>query len=76
MEEKDWKTVRETAHLMKGSALNMAAGPLRLSTLNLEQAGVASNTVLIPFWFDQVIYEYGRLESYLKGLFDSTEGLP
>lgn len=76
MEDKNWKNVRETAHLMKGSALNMAAGPLRLSTLNLEQAGAAANTVLIPFWFDQVVYEYRRLENYLKNLFDSTEGLP
>lgn len=76
VEDKNWKTVREIAHLMKGSALNMAAGPFRLATQNLEQAGADGNTVLIPFWFDQVIYEYRRLENHLKGLVDGSAGLP
>ncbi len=75
LEEKDWKAVREAAHLIKGSALNLAAGSLRTATQNLEQAGAAGNTPLILFWFDQVVYEYGRLENHLKGLVGGSAGL-
>jgi HPt (histidine-containing phosphotransfer) domain-containing protein len=75
MEEKNWKAVREAAHLMKGSALNLAAGSLRMATQNLERAGAAGNVPLILFWFDQVVYEYGRLGNHLKGLTGDSEGL-
>ena len=75
MEEKDWKAVREAAHLMKGSALNLAAGLLRTATQNLEQAGATGNTPLILFWFDQMVYEYGRLENHLKALAGGSEGM-
>jgi HPt (histidine-containing phosphotransfer) domain-containing protein len=68
MEEKDWKAVSEAAHLMKGSALNLAAGPFRFANQSLERAGVAGNVHLIFFWLDQVVYEYNRLRSHLKGL--------
>jgi HPt (histidine-containing phosphotransfer) domain-containing protein len=68
LEEKDWKAVREAAHLMKGSALNLAAGSFRIVNQSLERAGIAENTPLILFWSDQVIYEYNRLRNHLKGL--------
>ena len=67
MEAKEWKVVMETAHLMKGSALNLAAGAFRLANQNLERTSDAENLSLIPYWFDQVVYEYGRLETELKG---------
>lgn len=73
LEEKDWKAVREAAHLMKGSALNLAAGSFRLANQSLERAGVAGNTPLILFWSAQVIYEYNRLRSHLKDLVNGTE---
>lgn len=75
MEEKDWKAVREVAHLMKGSALNLSAGLLCTATQNLEQAGAAGDTPLILFWFDQVVYEYGRLENHLESLAGGSAGL-
>ena len=68
IEEKNWKAVGEAAHLMKGSALNLAAGPFRLANQSLERAGVAENVPLIFFWSEQVIYEYNRLRGHLKGL--------
>jgi HPt (histidine-containing phosphotransfer) domain-containing protein len=72
MEAKDWKTVMEVAHLMKGSALNLAAGSFRFVNQNLERAGNSVNMPGIFFWFDQVVYEHGRLESHLKGLIDGS----
>ena len=74
-EEKNWKAVMEAAHLIKGSALNLAAGSLRTATQNLERAGAAGKTPLILFWFDQVVYEYVRLENHLKGLARGSAGL-
>jgi len=68
MEAKNWKAVMESAHLMKGSALNLSADSFRVATQTLEQVARAENTTLIPLWYDQVVYEYGRLESHLKGL--------
>lgn len=68
MNNKNWKAVMESAHLMKGSALNLSAGSFRLATLNLEKVAEAGNTVLIPLWFEQVVYEYGRLEQHMKDL--------
>lgn len=68
MEAKDWKTVMESAHLMKGSALNLSAESFRLATQTLERVANSGDTTLIPLWFEQVVYEYGRLESHLKGL--------
>lgn len=66
---KDWKAVMETAHLMKGSALNLAADSFRIANQNLERAANSGSDIpLILFWYDQVVYEYGRLESHLKGL--------
>ena len=76
MEAKDWKAVMETAHLMKGSALNLAAGSSSLANKNLEWAADAGNTPLILFWFNQVVYEYRRLEIHLKSLAGGSEGLP
>ncbi len=70
LEEKDWKAVREAAHLMKGSALNLAAGSFRLANQSLERAGVAESSPLMLFWSDQVVYEYSRLKNHLKGLVD------
>ena len=67
MEEKDWKAVMESAHLMKGSALNLAAGSFRFANQYLERAADDENLLLIPYWFDQVVYEYRRLETDLKG---------
>jgi HPt (histidine-containing phosphotransfer) domain-containing protein len=75
MAEKDWTAVMEIAHLMKGSALNLVAESFRFVNHNLERAGKAGNTPLILFWFDQVIYEYGRLENHLKGLVGGSAGL-
>lgn len=69
MDTKDWEAVMETAHLMKGSALNLAADSFRIANQNLERAADAGSSILlILFWYDQVVYEYGRLESHLKGL--------
>ena len=76
LEEKDWTAVREAAHLMKGSALNLAAGSFRLANQSLERAGVAGNTPLILFWSAQVNYEYNRLRSHLKGLVNGSEDRP
>lgn len=76
LEAKDWKAVREAAHLMKGSALNLAAEPFHLANQSLERAGVAENTPLILFWSDQVIYEYSRLKNHLKGLVDGSADQP
>ena len=67
MEEKDWKAVMESAHLMKGSALNLAAGSFRFANQYLERAADDENLLLIPYWYDQVVYEFGRLETDLKG---------
>ena len=75
LEEKDWKAVREAAHLMKGSALNLAAGSFRLANQSLERAGEAGNVPLILFWSDQVVYEYRRLRNHLKGLIDGLANL-
>ena len=66
MEAKDWQTVMKAAHLMKGSALNMAAKSFHFANQNLERVADAGNVPLILFWYDQVIYEYGRLENSLK----------
>ena len=71
MEAKNWKTVMESAHLMKGSALNLSAESFRLATQTLERVADAGSTVLIPLWYEQVVYEYGRLENHLKGLVGS-----
>jgi HPt (histidine-containing phosphotransfer) domain-containing protein len=68
MEAKDWKAVMESAHLMKGSALNLAAGSFRFANQNLERTADAGNASLIPLWFEQVVYEYRRLENHLKGV--------
>jgi HPt (histidine-containing phosphotransfer) domain-containing protein len=75
LEEKDWKAVREAAHLMKGSALNLAAGSFRIANQNLERAGIDENMPMIFFWFDQVIYEYNRLRNNLKGLVGGVWGI-
>jgi hypothetical protein len=55
--------------------LNLAAGSLCTATQNLEQAGAAGNTPLILFWFDQVVYEHGRLENRLRDLIGGSTGL-
>ena len=68
METGNWPQVRESAHLMKGSALNLSADPLRLACQGLEQMAAAGSTHLIPLWFEQLIYEYGRLKVRLQGL--------
>jgi HPt (histidine-containing phosphotransfer) domain-containing protein len=68
MAAKDWKAVMESAHLIKGSALNLSAESFRLATQTLERVAKAGETVLISLWFEQVIYEYTRLENHLKGL--------
>jgi HPt (histidine-containing phosphotransfer) domain-containing protein len=75
LEEKDWKAVREAAHLMKGSALNLAAESFRLANQGLERAGKAGSTPLVLFWSDQVVYEYNRLRNHLKGLADGSVNL-
>ena len=76
MEEKNWKNVLEAAHLLKGSALNLAAEPLRAATKYLEQAGEAGNESPIFFWFAQTVYEYGRLEKHLRGLMGGPADAP
>jgi HPt (histidine-containing phosphotransfer) domain-containing protein len=76
LEKKDWKAVREVAHLMKGSALNLAAGSFRIANQNLERAGIDENTPLIFFWSDQVVYEYSRLRNNLKRLVDGVWKIP
>lgn len=68
MGKKYWPDVRESAHLMKGSALNLSAEPFRLVCLNLEHAAADKNSFLISLWYEQLMYEYNRLESYMKGL--------
>jgi len=75
MAEKDWTAVMDIAHLMKGSALNLVAEPFRYVNQNLERAGEAGNAPLILFWFEQVVYEYGRLENHLAGRVGGSEGL-
>jgi HPt (histidine-containing phosphotransfer) domain-containing protein len=72
IKEKDWKAVREISHLMKGSALNLAAESFHLANQSLERVGVAGNTSLILFWSDQVVYEYGRLK---KRLVNGSSGI-
>ena len=76
LEEKDWESVREAAHLMKGSALNLAAGSFHFATQNLERAAKTGNALVNHFWSAQVVYEYWRLKSYLKGLIDGSTYLP
>ena len=76
MEAKDWKAVMESAHLMKGSALNLAAGSFRIANQNLERIAESGNASLIPLWIEQVVYEYGRLENHLKGLVGGSAELP
>jgi len=76
LEEKDWKAVREVAHLMKGSALNLAAGSFRIASQNLEKAGMDENTPLIFFWSDQVVYENNRLRNNLKRLVGGAWKIP
>ena len=48
MEAKDWKAVMESAHLMKGSALNLAAGSFRVANQNLEQPRTPGTRLLFP----------------------------
>lgn len=67
-EGKDWQGVGEAAHLMKGSALNLAAELLRLATKFLEQAAEAGRSPHILFWYPQVRYEYERLSCHLTSL--------
>jgi len=74
LEEKDWKAVREAAHLMKGSALNLAAESFRIANQNLERAGIDQNVAMVFFWSDQVVYEYNRLRNNLKGLVGGAWG--
>ena len=76
MEEKNWKNVLEVAHLLKGSALNLAAEPLGIATKYLERAGEAGNESLVLFWCAQTVYEYRRLEKYLRGLAGGFRVLP
>ena len=75
IEEKNWQAVREIAHLMKGSALNLAAESFRIANQNLERVGVAGNTPPILFWSDQVVYEYGRLKNRLNSLVNGSSGI-
>jgi HPt (histidine-containing phosphotransfer) domain-containing protein len=75
MEQKDWHTVGEVAHLMKGSALNLSAESFSFANQNLERAGIIGSTSLIPFWFDQVVYEYNRLISHLKELVGGSKDI-
>jgi len=76
LEEKDWKSVREAAHLMKGSALNLAAGSFLFASQNLERSAKTGNALVNRFWSSQLVYEYWRLKSYLKGLIDGSTNLP
>ena len=66
-DESHWKEVQEAAHLMKGSALNLSAASLRIATGHLERAGEAGNRAHILFWYEQVVYEFQRLEGRLRG---------
>ncbi len=66
-DESHWKEVQEAAHLIKGSALNLSAAPLRIATGHLERAGEAGNRAHILFWYEQVVYEHHRLEGRLRG---------
>ncbi|MDH5762385.1 MAG: response regulator [Nitrospinota bacterium] len=68
MKDNDWRMVREAAHLMKGSALNLAANALCTATSSLERAGEAGNPDHIRFWYEHAVYEYRRLENHLQGL--------
>lgn len=75
LEMKDCKAVREAAHLMKGSALNLAAGSFRVANQKLERAGIDENTPMIFFWSDQVVYEYNRLRNTLKNMVGGAWGI-
>ncbi len=75
-EGKDWKGVGEAAHLMKGSALNLAAGPLRLATKFLEQAAETGDRPRILFGCEQVEYEHQRLERHLRGWLETPGDAP
>jgi hypothetical protein len=66
-DDSHWEEVQEAAHLMKGSALNLSAEPLRIATGHLEHAGRAGNRAYILFWYEQVVYEFQRLEGRLRG---------
>ena len=66
-DDSNWEDVQEAAHLIKGSALNLSAETLRIAAGNLERAGKAGNQAHILFWYEQVVYEFQRLESRLRG---------
>lgn len=74
--ESHWTDVREAAHLMKGSALNLSAAPLRTATGYLERAGEAGNRAHILFWYEQVVYEFQRLEGRLRGWLGGSAASP
>ena len=70
--DQNWQMVIEAAHLMKGSALNLAADPLRQVTKFLERAAEAGHPAETVFWSDQSLYEYYRLENFLKGFIEGS----
>lgn len=75
-DESHWKEVQEAAHLIKGSALNLSAEPLRIATGHLERAGEAGNRAPILFWYEQAVYEFQRLECRLRGWLGGPAALP
>jgi HPt (histidine-containing phosphotransfer) domain-containing protein len=68
MMDNDLRKVSDAAHLMKGSALNLAANALCTATSNLERAGETGNPDHIRFWYEHAVYEYRRLENHLQGI--------
>ena len=75
-DESHWKEVQEAAHLIKGSALNLSAAPLRIATQHLERVGEAGNQGHILFWYEQVVYEFQRLECRLRGWLGRSAASP
>ncbi|NIQ02675.1 MAG: hypothetical protein GWM98_21900, partial [Nitrospinaceae bacterium] len=77
--QKSYHNVQESAHLMKGSALNLVAAPLCEATRFLESSAGKSDLTGIEDGADYVIYEYERLKNRLTRMMKerpSAEGAP
>ena len=66
--EGDRDKVLDAAHLIKGSALNLAAHPLRVAVRQLENTLETEGWSSVPFWLEVVLYEYRRLAGFLESL--------
>lgn len=64
--EKNYQTIREIGHSLKGAAANLSLSPFRQAAYEMEKAGIEHNLSNAKKTLLLLTHEYERLREYLK----------